>query len=501
MDLKDTWTYKTCDSIEGLELPNTRNQDKDTKEYIILMNTKTEFLKKAIIENYWNSSHFAWIDFNIFDVFITENDILYAGELLRTVSKRTLRQPFITMPGCWHKHYVNNDHLLNNICWRWCGGFFIGDKQSILNLHMQYEDHFTDFLIQHKKLVWEVNFWAWLEKEFNLSIIWYNGDHNISILEIGGEVCSLEVSLELSHRYTIPNFNEYRPTSISYINYKGKHILNIRYINYWLYPGGGYLIKHPEQHIYTKNFLAFWNSEVSIEPMCLNEMDDESVSLVNHNGTIYGLEDIRLYEYQDTIYFIATNINYSGIGRNRMIKGKYNIEKRTYDDCLLLIPPDKNSWCEKNWIPIIKGDQEYFVYKWFPFEIGTLVDKIDDSGSSYTQLDICLQYIHHTPFFKKVRGSTPFIEIDSGYLGVVHFSEEKSPRQYFHLLVLLDKETFRPLRYSKHFHFHNISIEFCIGFSMIDDSYYFWISNFDRDPEMIVIKKELLSLDFEFFYL
>jgi len=499
MDLKDTWTYKTCTSIEGVEMPNNRNVDKDTKEYIILMNAKTEFLKRAVEANVWDSTHFAWIDFNLFHVFKNENDEKYAGELIYRLSKRTLRQTFLTMPGCWHKHHVVDEYLINDICWRWCGGFFLGDKQSVLAFHAMHELHLSEFLELKKKLVWEVNFWAWLEKTYNMSIIWYHGDHNISILEIGGEVCSFNLPIQNSYQYKFPMIGDFQSTSMSYIKYKDEHIFNIRYINYWLYPTGSYLINHPEKHIYTKNYYSYWNPELGFLHSCLNEMDEDSISLENHGGSIYGLEDIRLYEYNDTIYFIATNINYSGIGRNRMIKGIYNIEKRTYDNCTLIIPPNRDSWCEKNWTPLIKGDKEYFIYKWSPFEIGTIVEKQEESGNTYHQLDICSQFLHRTPFFHKVRGSTPFIETEDGYLGVVHFSEEKTPRQYFHLLVLLDKETFHPLRYSNHFYFHNTTIEFCIGFSIIDNKYHFWISNFDRNPELVISEIESIPISFDFF--
>ena len=509
IDLKDTWTYRICTSIEGIELPNSRNEAKDTKEYIILMNTKTEFLKRAIEANLWQTDHYAWIDFNLFHV-LKENkeDEAYAKEILIRLNRRQLRQPIYTMPGCWDKHHVIDEYLINDVCWRWCGGFFIGDKKSILDFHRLHELHLAEFLEKTKKLVWEVNFWAWLEKTYDSCILQYKADHNISILEVGGEITSYQVPIERSHRYEFPIFrddtavcSEFRPTSMSYLYYKGEHILNIRYVNYWLYPSGGYLIHHPERHIYTKNYCSFWDQANGYEPICLNEMDESSVALENYSGSIYGLEDIRLYEYRDSIYFIATNINYSSVGRNRMIRGKYNIEKRIYEDCTVLIPPNRDSWCEKNWIPVIKGEKEYFIYKWFPFEVGTLVEKTDDLGDSYTQLDICVQYRHRTPFFEKVRGSSTFIPVIDGYLGVVHFSEERSPRQYFHMLVLLDKETLMPLRYSSHFFFNNISIEFCIGFAIIDDAYHFWVSNFDRDPELVIIKKESIPLCFEFFYI
>jgi len=495
LDLKDTWTYKVCDSIEGLELPNTRNIDKDTREYIILMNTKTEFLKCAIESNVWNSKHFAWIDFNIFHVFKDNED--YAGEILKILVERPLIDNFITLPGCWGKQYVHYEQLLNDICWRWCGGFFIGDANSILNLHNLYELHFKNFLERTKRLIWEVNFWAYLELEHGISIIWYPGDHNTSILEITGDVCSMKLKVDKSHKYGFSEINQFLPTSISYLKYKGDNLLNIRYVNYWLYPSGAYLIKHPESHLYTKNYFSFFDSE-TLDITCFNEMSEDSIGLVNIGGKIHGLEDIRLYEVDEEIYFIATNVNYSKNGRSRMIRGKYNIVDQTYDDCRIIVPPT-DTWCEKNWVPIVKEGKEYFIYKWWPLEIGVINEKMDENENPvmFLQLDIIKQYKHIAPFFSHVRGSSPFIEIEEGFIGVVHFSEEKHPRHYFHILVLLDKE-FKPLKYSNNFYFNNLSIEFCIGFDQKDDDYYFWISNFDRDPELIITKRSNIHLCYDF---
>jgi hypothetical protein len=73
LDLAETWTWQTyhkiTDEIGDIELPNTRNPNKDTKEYLLLMNTKTEYMVRAIESNLFDSTHFAWVDFNIFYIF------------------------------------------------------------------------------------------------------------------------------------------------------------------------------------------------------------------------------------------------------------------------------------------------------------------------------------------------------------------------------------------------------------------------------------------------
>ena len=100
--------------------------------------------------------------------------------------------------------------------------------------------------------------------------------------------------------------------------------------------------------------------------------------------------------------------------------------------------------------------------------------------------------------FSRVRGSSPFVETHKGWVGVVHFSYESSPRRYFHILVLLDRNTLLPVSYSNYFVFRNVSIEFCVGFAVESETYTFWISNFDRDSEVISVGIHEIPLLFDF---
>ena len=494
LDLQDTWTYQLCDEIENklgesLELPNTRNKEKDTREYIILMNTKTEYLKMAIEKNPWASTHFAWIDFNIYHIFEGREQYIY--ELLNSMSQRTMAPYFLTLPGCWGKEHVREDFLMNDICWRFCGGFFIGSANRILEFHKCYQDYFSDFLLSKKKLIWEVNFWAYLELIHGLSVIWYPGDHNEKILEISVKNMALRLAdlPSCQHiQYEYPLHGDYIPTSTAYLHYKGKDIINTRFVNYWLHSNGAYWIKDPDSYIRTRNFYSSLDNETLL-PLEFNEMTEESSGLQCCGGHIYGLEDIRLYEKDGKVHFIATNINYSGLGKNRMVKGGYDIDNSLILSAEVLIPPDPNSWCEKNWIPLDNyGDEnnEYFIYKWSPLEIGVLCPF---ENSNQKQLNIEKTWQHNAPFFSNVRGSTPLVECDEGLLCVVHFSYEGGPRNYFHMIVLLEKISLMPLKYSEFFYFNNMSVEFCIGFMIRGNKYHFWISNFDRDPEVIIVDR------------
>ena len=110
------------------------------------------------------------------------------------------------------------------------------------------------------------------------------------------------------------------------------------------------------------------------------------------------------------------------------------------------------------------------------------------------KLEIVYTYENDHPLLNRARGSTIFQQNNEGLLGVVHFSDEGYPRNYYHMLVLLDSNTYKPIKYSKCFYFHEFSIEFCTGFFIKDNKYHFFISNFDRNPELFVINNNVITL-------
>ena len=166
---------------ELCNLPDNRNQLKDTKNYMFLMLAKLEFLKKSIDLNPYNSDYFCWFDFSLPYIFKDMNNTLLK---IKNISNFEFKEDFIYLPGCWNFKVNNVDYLKNNIVWRFCGGFLIGDKKSLIHFYIVSHDYFLSFLNQTRKLVWEVNYWAWLECIGLISPIWYLADHNDSIVSI-----------------------------------------------------------------------------------------------------------------------------------------------------------------------------------------------------------------------------------------------------------------------------------------------------------------------------
>ena len=190
----ETPIYKTCMQPD-LTLPERRYDTKDNVEYMTLMNSKIEFVYDAIMKNPWNSRVFSWMDFSMAYVFGNKGESL---PYLKRLSERNFIDKFMAFPGCWYPIPPNNPSaIINNIHWRFCGTFFIGDKESLLYFHKVYREHFPRFIEETKKLVWEVNIWAWLEANTDANIRWFSSDHNDRIIQLPEHFFKQEVQIEI----------------------------------------------------------------------------------------------------------------------------------------------------------------------------------------------------------------------------------------------------------------------------------------------------------------
>lgn len=176
LEFEDLPIYKQLEGIE-LPLPAHRFEEKDTRNFMILMNSKTEFIKRAIENNVYNTRRFAWIDFGIKKVIIDPSTF----DVLVTIDKAELSDNCLIMPSIQEQ---NNIHLcgFDNVCWRFAGGFFLGDSTSLLNFHRLYETYFHQLIIDNNILTWEVNIWALFENKGLLMPTVYYANHDDSIL-------------------------------------------------------------------------------------------------------------------------------------------------------------------------------------------------------------------------------------------------------------------------------------------------------------------------------
>lgn len=169
LSLEDLDTYKIAPS----GLPEHRNIQHDTRNFLILMNAKVELVKRAIESRMHTSSHYAWIDFAISYVFRTPH---VTNTHIREIANTEYPDRCLYVPGCWNQQ----TDMLNSVSWRFCGGFFLGDEVSILELNDLYSRHFPSM----PHLSWEVNTWAYFESHYGWKPTWYKADHDDSIVYV-----------------------------------------------------------------------------------------------------------------------------------------------------------------------------------------------------------------------------------------------------------------------------------------------------------------------------
>ena len=191
-------------------LPEKRNIKKDTKEYMILMNMKSECLHEAkkfirnlrvkplslersinpldleqnanherSVSHEQNAKHFVWLDAGISKIF--KNPDITLSSFMEKIKLCELPTNKIIIPGCWGPQ-TNINILESGINWRFCGGFLIIPSNFIEHFFLHNLQACGEIRDYTHKVLWEVNVWAYMEPR--IPIEWRAGDHNESIFTI-----------------------------------------------------------------------------------------------------------------------------------------------------------------------------------------------------------------------------------------------------------------------------------------------------------------------------
>lgn len=293
---------------------------------------------------------------------------------------------------------------------------------------------------------------------------------------------SLEAIYE-TKEYSYPLIRSYEPCSASMVEFCGKYYLNTRYVNYWYTTEGYFAVNDVIGNFKTKNMVSVLDQD--LVPIDYHEMNETTIGFDNKWSRCYGLEDIRLFVYRNTLYYLATNVNYTNDSVNSMMMGEYDPIGHIYKNSVFLHSPYKRTM-QKNWIPIVWKDELWFIYRWFPLEIGQL----DETHNLVIRKTFPIQ----ESAFRDIRGSSGFVEYGEYLVGIVHYSVDGTPRNYFHKFVALDKHSLEPKMYSDDFYFRKIGVEFCLSLAIVRGEYVCWISQMDRDP--LTLKLDMEKINF-----
>jgi len=259
----------------------------------------------------------------------------------------------------------------------------------------------------------------------------------------------------------------------SIYNDNGKLLVNLRSVNYTFYhseeklfqhPYGPLTYVHPENdiHLRTWNYYLELNDNYEIEKYY---KVDTSAFPDKELWDFVGLEDARIFRWNKKLYMSGVRRDEDSVGTGRMELCEIVVDSNTVKQVsqVRIQPPlDPNSYCEKNWMPIL--DKPYHYIKWCnPTEVVKINPKTGTSKQVFIGEE---NLIDGYP-----RGGSQVISWKGGYVAIIHevdlFKSEVDRKDaiYYHRILFWDKN-FNLLKSSNKFSIMGGHVEFCVGLTI-----------------------------------
>jgi hypothetical protein len=160
--------------------PNTDNPGKDTLPFMLMTCHKTEFLRKAIERNTFKTTNFVWVDFGIHKI-VREQTI----DFLRHLDKiGTWQGDRLRVGRIWDldRKLDNPEKIYTEIHWFFAGGVFAGPSALLLVFADIMRNKCIQIINTRKTIMWEVNVWYLIYKDYKLFFDPYPCNHDMSLL-------------------------------------------------------------------------------------------------------------------------------------------------------------------------------------------------------------------------------------------------------------------------------------------------------------------------------
>ena len=262
---------------------------------------------------------------------------------------------------------------------------------------------------------------------------------------------------------------------------KDQIIINIRHVNYTLFHSEEKKFHHywgPLQYIHPENDCTLRTTNFFGE--LTNDLDlinvrkiDTSTFDVDPLWEFIGLEDVRLFKWDNKLYGSGVRRDTTTNGVGRMELSEYQVTPDSVKEVSrwrIPGPGANNTYCEKNWMPIL--DKPYHYIKW---SNPTEVVKIDPIEK--TCVTVHLEEQKYIEGLCDFRGGSQVISWNGYYLAVIHevrlFNSElgRKDGKYYHRFVLWDQD-FNISSFSELFDFMGGDIEFCCGLGFKNNEFY-----------------------------
>lgn len=286
----------------------------------------------------------------------------------------------------------------------------------------------------------------------------------------------------------------------SIFNDSGKLLVNIRQVNYTFYHSESKLFQHPygpltyihpedDLHLRTWNWYCELDDNLSISRY--TKIDTSAFDTYTPAWDFVGLEDARLVRWDNKLYLSGVRRDTTAHGEGRMELSEIEVSEDSVVEISrdrIPTPKDPNSYCEKNWMPIL--DKPYEFIKWTD---PTELVRYDANNKQCTTVLEC----SHVGIPISQRGGSQVLRVEEGWLALTHevdlFNSETGRKDavYRHRFVLWD-EHWNIIRYSRAFSIMGGHVEFTVGMCAWRD--YILISYGFQDNAAYILRTDLTTI-------
>jgi len=263
----------------------------------------------------------------------------------------------------------------------------------------------------------------------------------------------------------------------SIFNDNGKLIVVLRNVNNTFYHSEKKLFQHqwgpltyvhPENDMHLRTTNHYLELDENLNTVRHNKIDTSKFDTYKPLWDFVGLEDARVVRWNEKLYIAGVRRDTTTNGQGRMELSEIQVnDDSVVEVSRFRIPPpkDQNSYCEKNWMPVI--DKPFHFVKWCnPTEVVKVDPELKTSETVYLDGGF--------PVPRDLRGGSQVIPFGDYYLTCTHevdlFKSEVGRKDgiYRHRFILWDKN-WNPIKASKDFSFLSGHVEFCVGMTEYED--------------------------------
>ena len=256
-------------------------------------------------------------------------------------------------------------------------------------------------------------------------------------------------------------------SSPSLLKMGGGYLMNVRYVNYKIYPDGSYKFMHDDGKITTLQKTVILDKDFkALQTTWIDKVQ-------NPNLRYQGVEDVKIFMDNGKLVYLGT-VEHPDTHNVTVGYGDYDNDMLKPTACA---SPTGNG-CEKNWVFCSGPEKTQVVYSWSPLTFGRL-----DGDKYITER----QDTDVPAFFKDVRGSSNGFTFGDEIWFLCHIVHYASPRHYYHIIIVLDKMTLKFKRHSILFKFNGRPIEYSLGLIVEDDRIVMSYSQNDATASIITV--------------